>query len=61
MLSDVYYPTIDNTNVETIQYVVTDGSTFTDLQPRERIVEQSRCTRRHGARRPARQRQRLHG
>src|SRR5471030_1037717 len=32
VLSDVYYPTIDNTNVETLQYVVTDGSTFTDLQ-----------------------------
>ena len=31
-LSDVYYPTIDNTNVETLQYIVTDGSTFTDLQ-----------------------------
>ena len=25
VLSDVYYPTIDNTNVETLQYVVTDG------------------------------------
>ena len=35
MLSDVYYPTIDNTNVETLQYVVTDGSTFTDLQTRD--------------------------
>jgi glucoamylase len=35
VLSDVYYPTIDNTNVETIQYVVTDGSTFTDLQTRD--------------------------
>jgi glucan 1,4-alpha-glucosidase len=34
VLSDVYYPTIDNTNVETLQYVVTDGSTFTDLQTR---------------------------
>ena len=32
VLSDVYYPTVDNTNVETLQYVVTDGSTFTDLQ-----------------------------
>jgi glucoamylase len=32
ILSDVYYPTIDNTNVETLQYVVTDGLTFTDLQ-----------------------------
>src|SRR6266851_2610268 len=35
MLSDVYYPTIDNTNVETLQYIVTDGSTFTDLQSRD--------------------------
>ncbi len=35
VLSDVYYPTIDNTNVETLQYVVTDGSTFTDLQARD--------------------------
>src|SRR5947199_9492146 len=35
VLSDVYYPTADNTNVETMQYIVTDGSTFTDLQTRE--------------------------
>jgi glucoamylase len=35
VLSDLYYPTIDNTNVETLQYVVTDGSTFTDLQTRD--------------------------
>jgi glucan 1,4-alpha-glucosidase len=35
ILSDVYSPTIDNTNVETLQYVVTDGSTFTDLQSRD--------------------------
>jgi glucan 1,4-alpha-glucosidase len=34
-LSDVYYPTIDNTNVETLQYLVTDGATFTDLQTRD--------------------------
>ena len=32
---DVYYPTIDTTNVETLQYVVTDGKTFTDLQTRD--------------------------
>src|SRR3979409_1218547 len=32
VLSDVYYPTIDNTNVQTLQFVVTDGSSFTDLQ-----------------------------
>jgi glucan 1,4-alpha-glucosidase len=34
-LSDVYYPTVDNTNVETMQYVVTDGSTFTDVESRD--------------------------
>ena len=35
VLSDVYYPTIDNTNVETLRYLVTDGATFTDLQGRD--------------------------
>src|SRR5829696_40748 len=35
VLSDVYAPTMDNTNVETLQYVVTDGATFTDLQSRD--------------------------
>jgi glucoamylase len=35
MLSDVYSPTVDNTNVETMQYLVTDGATFTDLQSRD--------------------------
>jgi glucoamylase len=35
VLSDVYYPTIDNTNVETMQFAVTDGATFTDLQSRD--------------------------
>ncbi len=35
VLSDVYAPTIDNTNVETLQYVVTDGRSFTDLQTRD--------------------------
>ena len=35
VLSDAYEPTIDNTNVSTLQYVVTDGSTFTDLQTRD--------------------------
>jgi glucoamylase len=34
VLSDVYEPTIDNTNVNTLQYVVTDGH-FTDLQTRD--------------------------
>jgi glucan 1,4-alpha-glucosidase len=35
ILSDVYYPTVDNTNVETLQYIVTDGADFTDLQARD--------------------------
>jgi glucoamylase len=35
VLSDVYEPTVDNTNVSTLQYVVTDGATFTDLQTRD--------------------------
>jgi glucoamylase len=35
VLSDVYEPTIDNTNVQSLQYVVTDGSGFTDLQTRD--------------------------
>jgi glucoamylase len=35
ILSDVYAPTVDATNVETMQYLVTDGATFTDLQSRD--------------------------
>jgi glucan 1,4-alpha-glucosidase len=35
VLSDVYEPTIDNTDVSTLQYLVTDGSSFTDLQARD--------------------------
>lgn len=35
VLSDVYYPTIDNSNVKTLQYVVTDDRTFTDIQTRD--------------------------
>ena len=35
VLSDTYWPTVDATNVKTLQYVVTDGSTFTDLQTRD--------------------------
>jgi len=35
VLSDVYNPTLDNTNVATMQFIVTDGSTFTDLQSRD--------------------------
>ena len=58
VLSDVYYPTIDNTNVETLQYVVTDGSTFTDLQTRDMTYTGQRSRRlRHvlpGHQRPTR-------
>jgi glucoamylase len=35
VLSDVYAPTVDATNVQTMQYLVTDGSSFTDLQTRD--------------------------
>jgi glucoamylase len=35
VLSDVYEPTIDNTDVSTLQYIVTDGATFTALQTRD--------------------------
>jgi glucoamylase len=35
VLSDVYWPTVDATNVHTLQYVVTDGHSFTDLQTRD--------------------------
>jgi glucan 1,4-alpha-glucosidase len=34
VLSDVYYPTTDNTDNKTVQYLVTDGRTFTDLAER---------------------------
>src|SRR4051794_10725131 len=35
VLSDVYEPNVDTPNVETMQFVVTDGATFTDLQSRD--------------------------
>jgi glucoamylase len=35
VLSDTYWPTIDATNVNTLQYLVTDGRSFTDLQTRD--------------------------
>src|ERR1700744_6246427 len=35
-LSDVYWPTVDATNVHTLQYLVTDGRSFTDLQTPDR-------------------------
>ncbi|MEU8354835.1 glucodextranase DOMON-like domain-containing protein [Nonomuraea sp. NPDC048882] len=41
VLSDVYEPTIDNTNVETMQFVVTDGRTFTELQARDTTYQVS--------------------
>jgi glucoamylase len=35
VLSDVFSPTIENSNVNTVQYIVTDGRTFADLQERD--------------------------
>jgi glucoamylase len=35
VLSDTYWPTIDATDVNTLQYLVTDGHSFTDLQTRD--------------------------
>ncbi|HEX4009337.1 MAG TPA: glycoside hydrolase family 15 protein [Solirubrobacteraceae bacterium] len=35
VLSDVFSPTIENTNVNTVQYIVTDGRTFAALQQRD--------------------------
>ncbi len=35
VLSDVFSPTIENTNVNTVQYIVTDGKSFTDLAQRD--------------------------
>src|ERR1700744_3454221 len=35
VLSDVFSPTIENTNVSTVQYIVTDGRSFTALQQRD--------------------------
>ncbi len=35
VLSDVYEPNVDTTNVETMQFIVTDGATFSDLQSRD--------------------------
>jgi glucoamylase len=34
-LSDVYWPNVDATNVHTLQYLVSDGHSFTDLQTRD--------------------------
>ncbi len=35
VLSDVFSPNIEATNVKTVQYIVTDGHTFADLQQRD--------------------------
>ncbi|HZE04233.1 MAG TPA: hypothetical protein VE127_03350, partial [Solirubrobacteraceae bacterium] len=35
VLSDTYWPTVDATNIHTLQYLVTDGRSFTDLQTRD--------------------------
>ena len=35
VLSDAYYPSIESSNVKTVQYIVTDGKTFADLQERD--------------------------
>ena len=35
VLSDTYSPTTDNSNVSTLQFLVTDGHSFTDLQTRD--------------------------
>jgi glucoamylase len=45
VLSDVYGLTIDTTNLKTLQYVVTDGSTFTDLQSRDMTYRVRRLDR----------------
>jgi glucoamylase len=34
-LSDVYQPTVDITNMQSMQFIVSDGATFTDLQSRD--------------------------
>ncbi len=35
VLSDTFSPTIENSNVSTMQYIVTDGRSFADLQQRD--------------------------
>jgi glucoamylase len=35
VLSDTYSPTTDNSNLSTLQFLVTDGHSFTDLQTRD--------------------------
>ena len=48
VLSDVYEPNVDTTNVETMQFVVTDGTTFTDLQSARHDLHGQRRPDRHG-------------
>jgi glucoamylase len=43
VLSDVYEPTIDNTDVSTLQYIVTDGATFRRGETSETMVLRA-CT-----------------
>src|SRR3954452_5775181 len=45
VLSDVYSPTVDNTDVETMQFLVTDGRSFTDLQTRDTTYTARRLDR----------------
>jgi glucoamylase len=35
VLSDTFSPTIENSNINTLQYIVTDGRSFTDMQQRD--------------------------
>ncbi len=35
VLSDTFSPTIENSNVNTLQYIITDGRSFTDMQQRD--------------------------
>jgi len=35
VLSDTFSPSIENSNVNTLQYIVTDGRSFTDMQERD--------------------------
>ena len=48
VLSDVYSPTIENSDQATLQYVVTNGSTFADLQQRDMTYSVSPLTEWHG-------------
>ena len=67
VLSDVFSPTIENSNVNTVQYIVTDGKTFADLQQRDMTYLVSSpdrsgmvCRVQHRRRAPLSPGQRLH-